>query len=134
MFFLSKLLPLFVYPIGLSCVLLALSLVWLWKYPRRATWAIALALFVLFFSSNPLVSDKLVSTLEQQNLPLSPTPKADAIVVLGGATAPQLDPRPWVEVSEAGDRILYASRLRRRASVLRRRDATRQLARRQRQL
>ena len=52
-----------------------------------------------------------MSTLEWRYLPLEPVPTADAIVVLGGAVAPALAPRPWVEVSEAGDRILYAARL-----------------------
>ncbi len=111
MFFLSKLLPLFVYPLGLSSLLMGLGLVWLWKHPKRATWAIASALFIIFFSSNPTVSNKFVSTLEWQYFPPNPMPTADAIVVLGGATQPALTPRPWVEVSEAGDRILYASRL-----------------------
>lgn len=111
MFFLSKLLPLFIYPIGLSSLLLALALVWVWKHPKRATWAIALSLFILFFSGNPTVSNKLVRTLEGQYSPPDPMPNADAIVVLGGATAPQISPRPWVEVLEAGDRILYGARL-----------------------
>ncbi|MEO0768002.1 MAG: YdcF family protein [Cyanobacteria bacterium J06649_4] len=111
MFFLSKLLPLFIYPLGLSTLLMGLGLVWLWKHPRRASGAIALSLFILFFSSNPAVSSTFVSTLEQQYLPPEPMPTADAILVLGGATAPQLKPRPWVEVSEAGDRILYGARL-----------------------
>ena len=111
MFFLSKLLPLFIYPLGLSCLLMILGLVWLWKKPKRASWAIATSLFVLYFSSNIAVSNKLVSTLEWQYLPPNPMPTADAIVVLGGATAPAIKPRPWVEVSESGDRILYGARL-----------------------
>ena len=111
MFFLSKLLPLFVYPLGLSSLLMVLGLVWVWKHPRLASGAIALSLFIIFFTSNPNVASKLVRTLEQQYLPMEPVPTADAIVVLGGATAAQLEPRPWVEVSEAGDRILYGARL-----------------------
>ncbi|EDX86285.1 conserved hypothetical protein [Synechococcus sp. PCC 7335] len=111
MFFLSKLLPLFVYPVGLSSLLMMLGLVWLWRHPRRASGAIALALFILFFSSNPIVSNKLLSSLEWRYFPPDPVPTADAIVVLGGATVPAIAPRPWVEVSEAGDRILYAARL-----------------------
>ena len=111
MFFISKLLPLFVYPLGLSSLLIGLGLLWLWRYPRRATWAIALALFILFFSSNPTISNRLVSTLEWRYFPPDPMPTAEAIVVLGGATVPALAPRPWVEVSERGDRILYAARL-----------------------
>ncbi|MEM9946654.1 MAG: YdcF family protein [Cyanobacteria bacterium P01_D01_bin.36] len=111
MFFLSKLLPLFVYPVGISCLLMVLGLVWIWKHPKRATWAIALSLFILFFSSNSLVSEKLLSTLEWQNLPPDPMPTADAIVVLGGGTRPPTSPRPWIDVSEGGDRILYGARL-----------------------
>ncbi|PZO45919.1 MAG: hypothetical protein DCF15_21090 [Phormidesmis priestleyi] len=111
MFFLSKLLPLFIYPIGLSSLLMAVGLLWLWRYPRRATVALALALSILFISSNPLVSNWLVSTLEWRYLPPNPMPTADAIVVLGGATEPALAPRPWVEVREQGDRILYAAHL-----------------------
>lgn len=111
MFFLSKLLPLFVYPLGLSSLLMGLGLLWLWRYPRRAMGAIALALFILFFSSNPTVSSRLVSTLEWRYFPPNPMPTADAIVVLGGGTVPALAPRPWVEVAEQGDRILYGARL-----------------------
>ncbi|MEL6813439.1 MAG: YdcF family protein [Cyanobacteria bacterium J06598_3] len=111
MFFLSKLLPLFVYPLGLSSLLMAVGLVLLWRRPKQASGAIALALFILFFSSNQLVSQHLVSTLEWQYLPPQPMPTADAIVVLGGCTEPASEPRPWVEVSDRGDRILYAARL-----------------------
>lgn len=111
MFFLSKLLPLFIYPLGLSSVFLIVGLFLLWKHPRWATGAIALSLFVIFFTSNPVVSRKFVSSLERQYLPPEPVPNADAIVVLGGATEPQLPPRPWVEVKEQGDRILYGAKL-----------------------
>jgi uncharacterized SAM-binding protein YcdF (DUF218 family) len=38
-------------------------------------------------------------------------PTADCIVVLGGGTCPKLSPRSTVEVSEAGDRVLYAAHL-----------------------
>ena len=111
MFFLSKLLPLFIYPLGLISLLLVLSLFLMWKQPRKAMGAIAIALFILFFTSNPTVSKKFVSSLELRYLPPSPMPNADAIVVLGGATEPKLPPRPWVEVKEQGDRILYGARL-----------------------
>ncbi len=90
---------------------MGLGLLWLWRYPRRATVAIALALSILFMTGNPLVSNWLVSTLEWRYLPPSPMPTADVIVVLGGATEPALAPRPWVEVREQGDRILYAAHL-----------------------
>lgn len=109
--FLSKLLPLLIYPLGLTCFLLALSLIWLWKFPRRSLIAIAAALLILFCSSNPLIASTLVKTLEWQYFPPDPMPAADAIVVLGGSTYAQSPPRPWVEVSEAGDRVLYGVKL-----------------------
>lgn len=111
MFFLSKLLPIFIYPVGLSSLMMVLGMVLLWRHPRWAAGVIALSLFVLFFSSNPIVSSKLLGSLEWQYLPPDPVPAADAIVVLGRATVPAMPPRPWVEVGEAGDRILYAARL-----------------------
>ena len=109
--FLSKLLPLLVYPLGLTCLLLALALIWLWKSPRRSLVAIATALLILFGSSNPLVAATLVKTLEWRYLPPDPMPTADAIVALGGSTYPQSPPRPWVEVTDAGDRVLYGVKL-----------------------
>lgn len=109
--FLSKLIPLLIYPLGLSCLLLILAMVWLWKTPRRSLFAIAAVLLILFCSSNPLIAATLVKTLEWRYLPLDPVPSAEAIVVLGGSTRPQSPPRPWVEVQEAGDRILYGVKL-----------------------
>ena len=109
--FLSKLLPLFVYPLGLSCILLGLALIWLWKFPRRSLFAIATALLIIFCTSNPLLASTFVKTLEWQYLPPDPVPAAEAIIVLGGSTYAQSPPRPWIEVSEAGDRVLYGVKL-----------------------
>jgi uncharacterized SAM-binding protein YcdF (DUF218 family) len=115
-FVLSKLLPLFVYPVGLSLLLLAYALFQLTrkrrlKSPRAAIIAIGSAIAILYVSSMPVVSDLLLRSLEYQNLPAQNLPNADAIVVLGGGTKAQIPPRPWIDVSEAGDRILHGSRL-----------------------
>ncbi|BBC22558.1 hypothetical protein ABRG53_0301 [Pseudanabaena sp. ABRG5-3] len=48
-------------------------------------------------------------SLEWRYLPNGELPQAEAIVVLGGGTRPRISPRPWYEVNEAGDRILYGS-------------------------
>lgn len=109
--FFSKLLPIFLYPLGLASLLLLLALVLLWRKPRLAAIPIALALVVLLVSSSAWVSDWLVRSLERHDLPKTDIPKADAIVVLGGATRPAVLPRPWVEVTEEGDRVLYAAKL-----------------------
>jgi uncharacterized SAM-binding protein YcdF (DUF218 family) len=129
--FLSKLLPLFIYPLGLSILLVAIaltSLLWkskrsrpaqnqssnlskikLFKGNRFAVTLLAIALAILLLSSNHLFSMFLVRSLEWQYLPTGELPSADAIVVLGGGTRPRIAPRPWYEVNEAGDRILYGS-------------------------
>jgi len=109
--YLSKLLPLFFYPLGLACVLMIVALVTLWKRPRWAAGALALALTILLVGSNGWVSRFLVRSLEWQNLPHAELPNAEAIVVLGGATKPAIPPRPAVDLSEEGDRVLYGAQL-----------------------
>ncbi len=109
--YLSKLLPLFFYPLGLACVCLLVALFMVWKRPRTAAIAIALALILLLFSSNAWIPNLLVRSLEWQYLPATQLPNADAIVVLGGATRPALPPRPGVDLNESGDRVIYAAQL-----------------------
>ncbi len=109
--YLSKLLPLFFYPLGLACISLLVALVMLWKRPRIAAGAIAFALILLLLCSNGWVSHWLVRSLEWQNIPPTSIPNAGAIVVLGGATKSAFPPRPGVDLSEAGDRIIYAAQL-----------------------
>jgi uncharacterized SAM-binding protein YcdF (DUF218 family) len=110
--FLSKLLPLLIYPVGLTALCLVLTLWWLWRKRRR--WAMgsaAIALLILLLSSNTWVATRLVQSLEWRHLPPAPMPTADAIVVLGGSTRPADYPRPWVDVMEAGDRVLHGAQL-----------------------
>jgi len=126
--FLSKLLPLFFYPLGLSSLLITIALVillWrskrsrnssnsnklisLFKKSRLASTLIGIALVILLLSSNEIFSKWLVRSLEWQYLPSADIPQAEAIVILGGGTRPRIAPRPWYEVNEAGDRILYGS-------------------------
>nr|WP_290222133.1 YdcF family protein [Trichocoleus desertorum] len=109
--FLSKLLPLFLYPLGLTCLLLVVALLTFWKRPRTAAGAIALALTILLLGGNGWVANQLVRSLEWQNLPAAELPTADAIVVLGGATKSSAKPRPGVDLSEAGDRVVYGAQL-----------------------
>jgi uncharacterized SAM-binding protein YcdF (DUF218 family) len=109
--FLSKLLPIFIYPLGVACLLLIVSFIIIWKRPKWSANLTFLAVFILFFFSNAWVSEALIRSLEWQNIPKGELPNASAIVVLGGAVLPQVPPRPWVEVSEEGDRILYGSKL-----------------------
>lgn len=109
--FLSKLLPLFLYPLGLACVLLVVALVMLWRRSRWVPVPVVLALIVLLLGSNSWVANSLVQSLEWQHIPVGELPTADAIVLLGGATKSAFPPRPAVDLSEEGDRVLYAAQL-----------------------
>ena len=53
----------------------------------------------------------LARSLEWREIPSGPLPQADAIVILGGAVNDAAWPRPWVHLTGAGDRLLYAAKL-----------------------
>lgn len=108
--FLSKLLPLFVYPVGLTCVLLLFALIFN-RHWRLRTALITGALAILYLASNRWVAYSLAQSLEWQYLPQQEMPAVQAIVVLGGGTESQQYPRTGVEVNAAGDRVLYAAQL-----------------------
>lgn len=108
--FLSKLLPLFIYPLGLACILLSIALILMWTNSNKTWIPVTLALTILLITSNSWVSLSLVRVLEWQNTPTQ-LPQAEAIVILGGATKSQFFPRPGVDLSEAGDRLLYGAAL-----------------------
>jgi uncharacterized SAM-binding protein YcdF (DUF218 family) len=125
-FAITKILPLFVYPLGLLLLLLIVALVGMClkrKIWRRMTIvAISLAIVILLLSSSYSFSSALVRSLEWRyisadlaNQPASQLianlPNADAIVVLGGGIRPQVYPRSIAEVADAGDRILYGAKL-----------------------
>ena len=109
--FLSKLLPLFIYPLGLSCLLLFIALVMAWKYPRRAAIPTGLALIILLLASNGWIEKLVIKSLEWENLAPTELPTAEAIVILGGGVRSVSSPRPFVEVNEAGDRVIYGAKL-----------------------
>lgn len=109
--YLSKLLPLFIYPLGLACVILVVALLTIGRQPRTAVICIVLALILLLGSSNSWSARFFVRSLEWQNTPSSQLPNAEAIVVLGGATRSAFLPRPTVDLLESGDRVIYAAQL-----------------------
>ena len=108
--FLSKLLPLFVYPLGLACIVLVLAGIF-YKRTRLRNTLIIISLAILWLSSTSGVANGLAKSLEWQYLPLKDVPTADVIVVLGGGTEPAIYPRSSVEINSAGDRVLYAAQL-----------------------
>jgi uncharacterized SAM-binding protein YcdF (DUF218 family) len=108
--FLSKLLPLFVYPLGLSVILLVAAA--LANNNRKSSRILILAaVALLWLSSTTGVSNLLARSLEWRYLPLEEIPAADAIVLLGGGTESAAYPRSNVEINGAGDRVLYAAEL-----------------------
>lgn len=106
--FLSKFLPLFLYPLGLLAILL-LAVLALWKKPRLAKTMLTAAFIILFLSGNRYVASAVARSLEWQYLPDEITMPIDSIVILGGGTEPAIDPRPSVEVNAAGDRVFYGA-------------------------
>jgi uncharacterized SAM-binding protein YcdF (DUF218 family) len=110
--FLSKLLPLFLYPLGLVFLLLVTTLILWWKYPRWLPIPVIIACFILFIGGNIWVSNLLVKSLEWQYIStLDKLPKAEAIVILGGGVKPMIHPRPMIDVAESGDRVIYGAKL-----------------------
>jgi uncharacterized SAM-binding protein YcdF (DUF218 family) len=108
--FLSKLLPLFVYPLGSACVLLLFALA-AKNNPRARAGLITTALIILWLSSTTGFSHLLARSLEWRYPTPDEIPSADVVVVLGGGTEPAAYPRPSVEINGAGDRVLYAASL-----------------------
>lgn len=113
-YLLSKFLPLFLYPLGLACLLLGLAL-WIGRRSNWQTRIIAIALALLWLGGNRMVAMRLSRSLEWRYLPDSTLSssdiRADVIVVLGGGTRAHAFPRPTTELNEAGDRLLYAAQL-----------------------
>jgi uncharacterized SAM-binding protein YcdF (DUF218 family) len=96
MFFLSKFLPLFVLPLGVSLIFLALGIA---RGRRRLAWA---GVAILYASSNPLVGHFLIRSAEEwaDRRAITDVTGADAIVVLSAGRA--LAPGP-ARISESND-------------------------------
>jgi uncharacterized SAM-binding protein YcdF (DUF218 family) len=107
-FFLSKTLPLFIYPIGLVCILLLLA-IFLWRRRGWQTAVLLSAFFLLYLAANPLVSLWLARSLEWRYLPPDPLPQGDVIVVLGGSTTIEGYPQTTVGLNDAAERLWYAA-------------------------
>lgn len=108
--FLSKFLPLFIYPPGLASIFI-LAALFFWKKRRFSKVLLIGAFIVLFIGGNRYLANSMARSLEWQYPNLGPVQSIDAIVVLGGATEPGIAPRPMTEMNAAGDRVLYAVKL-----------------------
>jgi uncharacterized SAM-binding protein YcdF (DUF218 family) len=97
-------------PVGASIVLLSLALR---QGVDKAKNYISAALLILLVSSTPFFSNLLAQTTELGVARTVAAPQAaGAIVVLGqGTTQANLPPRTQIQLTDTGDRILYAAQL-----------------------
>jgi uncharacterized SAM-binding protein YcdF (DUF218 family) len=109
--YVEKLLPIPVYPVGLSLVfsLVGLNL----SFTRRSLasrLSVTAAIAVLWISSMPAFADLITATLEDQypDLPIARAPTVDVIVVLGGDIASPRARLSEPELGEGADRLFQA--------------------------
>lgn len=107
-FFLSKFLPLFIYPVGLVCMLLLVAVL-IWRWRRWQTAVLVSAFLLLFVAANPVFSWYFARSLEWRYLPPETLPVVDVIILLGGGTDGGGYPQPSINLNSAGDRVLYTA-------------------------
>lgn len=113
-FQLTKLLPLFLYPLGFSIALCLLALVLMWRGKKfSALTMLSIAVVTLWICSTPRFSNWIAGALEQRFPPVSValTPEADAIVLLGGMTRGIVPGTGVPDLSGNVDRLLHAAAL-----------------------
>jgi uncharacterized SAM-binding protein YcdF (DUF218 family) len=108
--FLSKLLPPLIYPVGLIAILIAAAILFR-KRARLQIVLLIIALGLILIGGNRYVAAAVIRSLEDRIHAPAQFEPAEAIVVLGGGTEAQAPPRRTVEITGAGDRVLYAAKL-----------------------
>ncbi len=110
--FLSKLVPLFLYPLGLAILLVAVALI-LGRFRRFSGALLLLAIALLWLSSMPLTADYLALRWEAAYPPVATEklPQADAIILLGGFIQQPLPPRREPDLTGGADRLFEAASL-----------------------
>jgi len=101
------------YPLGTALALMgAGAVIGLFGRPRFAMLLAVVGFAWLWAWSTPIFSDFVRASLEQRygELPVDAVPRADVIVVLGGAMQHDAD-QPYPGVSSAADRYWHAARL-----------------------
>lgn len=111
--YLSKLIPVFLYPPGLTIVLLLLAGLLRKRRPRSALLLSSFAIVSLWALSTHEVSEALLRGLESQYPMVTPeqAPQADAIVVLGGYLRPRSATNAATEMNEGADRLWMGAKL-----------------------
>ena len=96
------------YPTSLAVLLLLASAV-LRKREKLRRALFWMAVVILLVCGNGWVGEYSIRNLERRYPSPNPVPEADCILVLSGGTLAKIPPRPTIEVSEAGDRVLYGA-------------------------
>jgi uncharacterized SAM-binding protein YcdF (DUF218 family) len=110
MFFLSKVLPMLIYPVGMASMFITLAGCIARRAPTVAKRCCFIALSLLFLAGNRWVNFALVRALEGSYLPSLSPPTVDAIVILGGTVEAAYFPRDNVHLL-GGDRLLFGAML-----------------------
>ena len=112
--FLIKLVANLLYPLGLSCCLLAFGLLARWRQRGRiAGVSMVLSVLILVLASNPIVARWLAGQLEGQypQQPLHQIERHDVILVLGGGIRIPTAPALQTQLGVGSDRLWYAAQL-----------------------
>jgi len=118
--FVTKFLPVFLYPVGAAAGLtLVAGALTLLGYRRSGAAAAISAGALLWACATPFVAEWAAGSLERQHppRPMSETPQADVAIVLGGGIRPNASPRQEPDLGDASDRVLHAARLFRAGKV-----------------
>jgi len=110
----SKLLTHLAYPAGLIATFTLLSLFYLlFRKTTSAFISLLLASSIFLLTSSPIISSRLVSSLEQKypQQSIASIPTADVIVVLGGSLRPPKSPRRTSQMTNSSDRFWHAAKL-----------------------
>ncbi len=122
MLFLSKLLSVSVYPLGLTLLISCAGVIAALLHLRGISLAcFSASILWLWVASMPAFAVWVLSTLERQSqpLPIVAVPVADVAIVIGGAIDQVHEPRTAPDLGPASNRVLYAARLFRAAKARR---------------
>ncbi len=113
-YFLSKLLPLFVYPLGIAIILSLFTCLLVWTGRRRAAVTVLLlSVSLLWITSTRKAAEFVMWSLERHYPPIAvqDMPSAEAIVILGGTTRGIVPGTGMPDLDDGVDRIIHGARL-----------------------
>lgn len=112
MVLLLKLCAIPLYPLGFAITLVVAGLIIMSRRRLLGRYLIIGSTAFLYLISTPVISRLFIKVLENRYAVEGDLPRdCDAIVVLGGGGAGFAPPMRYLEVNNAGDRILHAARL-----------------------